>query len=276
MIWYTTHAQVLANNIFITTAAELASLEQPQEHPCSNEDMQITLNTCVAKTYTQLDVCIPLCFIWTAKSFRSGPLPPKRKMKDIWSKWMCIHTTCSYIHKWWAHNASTFQAHTNMHPCTPMHPITHTQSLAPLPLSLATHNTQAQLHSQVMCTHNANFMHTTTNLCSLSFLCHSPRQMDGNMHTQSLPPLPQSLTTHPCTHHTQHTSIVTLDLLPKKTPFHFSQWAMDCHSSPHTSRGTLGRKAVQRHGTVHRKYYNTQKPLWLLSFKVIKRWIVKR
>ena len=56
---YNTCTSASQHNIFITAAAELASLEQRREHPRSNEDMQITLNTCVAKTYTQLDMCIP-------------------------------------------------------------------------------------------------------------------------------------------------------------------------------------------------------------------------
>lgn len=44
---YTTHAQVLANTISSSQLylGKLASLEQPREPPCSNEDMQMTLNT---------------------------------------------------------------------------------------------------------------------------------------------------------------------------------------------------------------------------------------
>ena len=51
---------------------------------------------------------------------------------------LCTHTTCSHTH-----NANTFQTHThtNIHSSTPMYAITHTQSLAPLPLSLATQHT---------------------------------------------------------------------------------------------------------------------------------------
>ena len=93
-----------------------------------------------------------------------------------------------------------------MHPCTPMYAITHTQSLTPLPLSLPTHNTQAQLHSQVMGIHNANLMHTKTNLCKYVYT--------------SLPLFPLSLTTHPCTHYTQNTSLVTFHLLQKLQTLH--------------------------------------------------------